>query len=84
MPHATFELLVLAAKSFIKIKGVNNNHLERNMLKIIFNKLCGVSSLEKIVKETMFERVMRATNVLLNASVSPISTIHRRRRGGGQ
>ncbi len=71
MPHAAFELLVIAAKSFIKIKGVNKDHIERNMLMIMFNELCGVTSSKGRVKENMFERVMRATNVLLNASVSP-------------
>ncbi len=42
------------------------------MLMIMFNKLCGVTSLEKRVKETMFERVIWATNVLLNVSVAPV------------
>ena len=70
MPHATFEqLLMIAAKSFIKIKGVNKDHIERNTLMIMFNELCGVTSLKGRVKENMFERVMRATNVSLNASV---------------
>ncbi len=41
------------------------------MLMIMFNELCGVTSLEKRVKETMFERVIWATNVSLNASVTP-------------
>jgi hypothetical protein len=72
MPHAAFELLMLAAESFIKIKQVNSEHIKRQMLMIMFNKLCGVTSLEKRVKETMFERVIRATNVSLNASVAPV------------
>jgi hypothetical protein len=71
MPHATFELLVVAAKSFIKIMGVNKDHIERNTLMIMFNELCGVMSSKGRVKENMFERVIRATNVSLNASVSP-------------
>ncbi len=71
MPHAAFELLVLAAKSCIKIKQVNSKHIERQMLMIMFNKLCGVTSLEKRVKETMFKRVIWAMNVSLNASVTP-------------
>jgi len=71
MPHAAFELLLIATESFIKIKGVTKDHIERNMLMIMFNELCGVTSSEGRVKESMFERVMRATNVLLNASVSP-------------
>ena len=71
MPHAAFELLVIAAKSFIKIKGVNKDHIERNTLMIMFNELCGVTSSKGRVKENMFERVMRTTNVSLNASVSP-------------
>jgi hypothetical protein len=70
MPHATFELLVLAAKSFIKIKQVNSKHIEQQMLMIMFNELCGVTSLDNRVKEIMFNREIRATNVLLNASVS--------------
>jgi hypothetical protein len=72
MPHAAFELLVLTAKSFIKIKQVNSKHIKRQMLMIMFNKLCGVTSLEKRVKETMFKRVIWATNVSLNASVAPV------------
>ena len=71
MPHAAFELLVIVAESFIKIKGVNIDHIEHNTLMIMFNKLCGVTSSKGGVKENMFERVMRATNVSLNASVSP-------------
>jgi hypothetical protein len=38
---------------------------------IMFNELCGVTSSEKRVKETMFERVIWAMNVSLNASVTP-------------
>ena len=37
---------------------------------IMFNELCRVTSSKGRVKENMFERVMRATNVLLNFSVS--------------
>jgi hypothetical protein len=73
MPHAAFELLVIAAESFIKIKGVNKDHFERNTLMIIFNELCGVTSSKGRVKENMFERVIWSTNVLLNASVSPVA-----------
>jgi len=69
--HAAFELLVIAAESFIKMKGVNKDHIECNMLMIMFNKLCGVTSSKGRVKENIFERVMRAMNVLLNASLSP-------------
>jgi hypothetical protein len=73
MPHAAFELFVLAAESFIQIKGVNKDHIERNTLMILFNELCGVTSSKgRRVKDNMFERVMRATNVSLNASVSPV------------
>ena len=71
MPHAAFELLVIAAESFIQIKGVNKDHIERNTLMIMFNKLCGVTSSMGRVKENMFERVMRTSNVSLNASVAP-------------
>jgi hypothetical protein len=44
MPHAAFELLVIASKSFIQIKGVNKDHIKRNTLMIMFNELCGVTS----------------------------------------
>ena len=72
IPHAVFVLLVIAAESFIQIKGVNKVHIERDTLMIMLNELCGVmSSKGSRVKENMFERVMRATNVSLNASVSP-------------
>jgi hypothetical protein len=72
MPHAAFELLMIAAESFIQIKGVNKDHIERNTLMIMFNELCGVTSSMGRVKENMFERVMRATNVSLNASISHV------------
>jgi hypothetical protein len=49
MPHAAFQLLLLAAKSFIKIKQVNIKHIKRQMLMIMFNKLCGVTCSEKRV-----------------------------------
>ena len=39
-PHAAFELLVIAAESFIQIKGVNKDHIEHNTLMIMFNELC--------------------------------------------
>ncbi len=77
MPHAAFELLVLATESFIKIKQVNSEEITRIMLMIMFNELCGVTSSEKRVKETMFERVMRATNVSLNASVPKLDRLSR-------
>ncbi len=72
MPHAAFDLLVLAAESFIKIKQVNSKHIEWQMLMIMLNELCGVTSSEKSVKEIMFKRVIWATNVLLNASIAPV------------
>ncbi len=77
MPHAAFELLVLAAESFIKIKQVNSKEITWNMLMIMFNELYGVTSLEKRVKETMFERGMRATNVSLNASMPELEQLSR-------
>jgi hypothetical protein len=58
MPHVVFELLVIAAESFIQIKGVNKDHIERNTLMIMFNELCGVTSSKGKVKENMFERAM--------------------------
>ncbi len=68
MLHATFKLLMLAAKSFMKIKQVNSKVIERQQLKIMFNKLCRVNDSGKRVKENMLERVLQATNVSLNAS----------------
>ena len=44
MQHAAFESIVIAAESFIKIKGVNKDHIERNTLMIMFYKLCRVTS----------------------------------------
>ena len=38
MLYAAFELLLIAAKSFIKIKGMNKDHIERKMLMIMFNE----------------------------------------------
>jgi hypothetical protein len=69
MPHAAFELLVLAAESFMKIKQLKSEEITRNMLMIMFNELCRVTPSEKRVKKTMFERVMQVTNVLLNGKM---------------
>ncbi len=70
MPQAAFELLVIAAKSFIQIKGVNKDHIKRNTLMIMFNELCGVTSSKGREKENMFERVMQTANVSLSLRLS--------------
>ncbi len=71
MPRHAFDLLVLAVESFIQINNVNSVVRERKELIMIVNMCCGVPPAECSTKHSVFDRVMRSTNVLLNADVSP-------------
>jgi hypothetical protein len=71
MPRHAFDLLVLAVESFIQISNVNSVVAERKQLIMLVNMCCGVPPAECGMKHSVFDRVMRSTNVSLNADVSP-------------
>ncbi len=71
-PHM-FRLLVLAVESKIQIDQVNSGSPECNNIIRTMNKCCGVVDMEGgRPKTTLFERVMRATNLKLSVAVSPL------------
>jgi hypothetical protein len=67
-----FKLLVLASESHIQIAQVNSVSLKRLDIIRIINKCCGVVEGENgQIKTSLYDRVMKATSVLLDAAVSP-------------
>ena len=71
MPRHAFDLLVLAVESYIQISNVNSIVIERSELIMAVNTCCGVPPSECSTKHSVYDRVMRSTNVSLNADVSP-------------
>ena len=71
MPGHAFDLLVLAVELFIQINNVNSVVRERKEIMMIVNMCCGVPPAECSTKHSVFNGVMRSTNVSLNADVSP-------------
>jgi hypothetical protein len=71
MPGHAFDLLVLAVESFIQINSVNSVVREQKEIMMIANMCCGVPPVKCSTKHSVFDRVMRSTNVSLNADVSP-------------
>jgi hypothetical protein len=71
MPRHAFDLLVLAVESYIQISNVNSVVAEQKQLIMLVNMCCGVPPAECSSKHSVYDRVMRSTNVLLNADVSP-------------
>jgi hypothetical protein len=71
MPRHAFDLLVLAVESFIQINNVNSVVVERLQLIMSVNTCCGVPPAKCSRKHSMYDHVMRSTNVSLNADVSP-------------
>jgi hypothetical protein len=71
MPRHAFDFLVLAVESYIQISNVNSVVAERKQLIMLVNMCCGVPPAECSSKHSVYDRVMRSTNVLLNADVSP-------------
>jgi hypothetical protein len=71
MPRHAFDLLMLAVESFIQICNINSIDAERSKLMMAINMCCGVAPSECRTKHSIYDRVMRLTNVLLNADVSP-------------
>ena len=72
MPKHSFQLLVLAVESFIQISNVNSIDAKRSMLMMAVNTCCGVAPAECMVKHSLYNQVMKSTNVSLNADVSPV------------
>ena len=68
--HA-FELLVLAVESYIQICNVNSINAKLSKLMMAFNRCCGVAPAECRTMHSVYDRVMKTTNVSLNADVSP-------------
>ncbi len=71
MPKHSFQLLVLAVESFIQISNVNSIEAKRPTLMMAVNTCCGVAPAECRAKHSLYDRVMKSTNVSLNADVSP-------------
>ena len=71
MPRHAFDLLVLAVESYIQINNVNSIVIEQKQLIMSVNTCCGVPLAECSTKHSVYDRVMRSTNVSLNADVSP-------------
>jgi hypothetical protein len=71
MPKHAFQLLVLAVESFIQISNVNSIEAKRPTLMMAVNTCCGVAPAECRAKHSLYDRVMKSTNVSLNADVSP-------------
>ena len=70
IPSHTFKLLVLAAESFMQINQVNSVIVPWQKIIMRVNELCGVI-FERKPKTSIIDRVMRLTNVSLNAIVAP-------------
>ena len=71
MPKHAFELLVLAVELFVQISNVNSIDAKWSMLMMAVNTCCGVAPAECRAKQSLYNRVMKSTIVLLNVDVSP-------------
>ena len=67
-PHA-FNLLILVAESFKQINQFNSVVVERPQILTKVNECCCVVPSECTTKRILYNRVMRGTNVSLNADV---------------
>ncbi len=72
MPKHAFELLVLAVESFVQISNVNSINTKWLTLMMAVNTCCGVAPAECRAKHSLYDQVMKSTNVSLNAYVSPV------------
>jgi hypothetical protein len=71
MPKHAFQLPVLAVESFIQISNVNSIVApKRSTLMTAVNTCCGVAPAECSAKHSLYNQVMKSTNVSLNADVS--------------
>jgi len=70
MPKHAFELLAFAVKSFLQISNVNSINAKQLTLMMAVNTCCGVAPAECRAKHNLYDRVMKSTNVSLNADAS--------------
>ena len=71
MPRHAFELFVLAVESYVQICNVNSINAKRSTLMMAVNTCCGVAPAECRTTHSVYDRVMKSTNISLNANVSP-------------
>ena len=71
MPRHAVELLMLAVESYVQICNVNSIDAKRSQLMMAVNTCCGVAPAECRKMHSVFNRVMKSTNISLNADVSP-------------
>ncbi len=71
MPRHAFDLRVLAVEAYIQINNVNIIVIKQSQLIMAVNTCCGVPPSECSTKHSVFDCVMRSTNVSLNADVLP-------------
>ena len=72
MPRHAFNLHGLVVVSYIQINNVNSIVvIERSQLIMAVNTCCSVPPSECSTKHSVYDRVMRLTNVSLNADMSP-------------
>jgi hypothetical protein len=71
MPRHAFELLVLAVESYVQICNVNSIGAKRSTLMMAVNTGCGAAPAECRTMHSVYNRVMKTTNVSLNVDVSP-------------
>jgi hypothetical protein len=69
MPPHAFNLLMLAAESFIQINQFNSVVVEQPQILTKVNKCCGVSLPECTTKKSLYNQVIRATNASSNVDV---------------
>ena len=72
MPRHAFELLVLAVESYVQICNVNSIDAKWSTLMMAVNTCCGVAPAECRTMHSVYERVMKSTNISLNADVLPV------------
>ncbi len=68
--HA-FILFVLATESFIQTNQINSVVVEWLQILTTVNKCCGDPLSECTTRRSLYKQGMRATNISLNADVSP-------------
>ena len=70
MPRQCFDVLVLAVESYMQISQVNGVAFGTKIMTLKINKCCEIKSRSKRPIHMLHDRVMKATTVLLNASVA--------------
>jgi hypothetical protein len=62
---------MLTVESFIQISNMNSIDAKRSTLMMAVKTCCSVAPAECRAKHSLYDRVMKSTNVSLNADVSP-------------